>query len=274
VKTVSNPLFDYTPPTDGRPYYFNMLKPRAIFHTSELPRGGALGGNLRATYMLLVLLGVATTLAVAIIVWPLARAGRPEMHGGPFGLTMTYFGVIGFAYMLIQIGLLQRFSVYIGHPTYTLAIVLFSMLLFTGTGSLLSNRLNVDRSTRFQWIPFAIATMLAVVALSIPTVVARTVTAGLLPRTLVVILFAGPLSALLGMCFPIGVRLSARAPAVVAWAWGINGACGVVASILAVAVSIWVAIDANFWIAAILYAGLTIPMRAMGAALQSRAIRA
>jgi hypothetical protein len=68
---------------------------------------------------------------------------------------------------------------------------------------------------------------------------------------------------LLGLCFPIGVRLTADTPAVVAWAWGVNGAFGVLASILAVALSIWVGIDANFWTAAALYLVLSAPLAAL-----------
>ncbi|MEO7191119.1 MAG: class I SAM-dependent methyltransferase [Vicinamibacterales bacterium] len=258
---IADPLFDYSPPTDARPYYFNMLKPRAIW-ASSLPRGGTLGGNLRATLMLLVLLGVTTLLVILIVVWPLIKAGRPPLPIGEFVTTMAYFAAIGFAYMLIQIGLLQRFSVYLGHPTYTLAIVLFSMLLFTGLGSLVSARVLSRRA--MLMVPVAIAALLLVTALVLPGVLAATITAGLPARTAVVLLFAAPLSLGLGMCFPFGVRLTQGAPAMVAWGWGVNGAFGVLASIIAVALSIWITIDANFWTAAALYLAVTVPMSRMG----------
>jgi hypothetical protein len=260
---IANPLYDYSPPTDRRPYYFNMLKPRAILDMAALPKGGALGGNLRATLMLLTLLGVSIVLVSLIIVWPLATAGRPPMATTDFAMTMSYFALIGFAYMLIQIGLLQRFSVYIGHPTYTLAIVLFSMLLFTGVGSIVSTRLSVTDGRVFQFVPAFIAGALGVTALLVPPVLVHTVTSGLVVRTLCVLAFAAPLSLLLGLCFPIGVRLAAATPAIVPWAWGINGAFGVLASIAGVAISMWIEIDANFWIAAALYLALTAPLLSM-----------
>jgi SAM-dependent methyltransferase len=263
-RAVANPLFDYSPPTDGRPYYFNMLKPRAITAIGSLQRtGGVVAGNLRATVLLLVLLGIATLLVALIIVWPLVRAGRPPLGAGRFATTMGYFATIGFAYMLVQIGLLQRFAVYLGHPVYTLAIVLFSMLLFTGVGSLLSERVSLDRGRLWRAVPVAIAVVLFLIATVLPGVIAASVTASLVPRTLVVLLFAAPLSTLLGMCFPFGARLTSRTPEVIAWAWGINGAFGVLASILAVAISIWVGIDANFWLAAVLYLALSSPLAAL-----------
>jgi len=267
-QAIADPLYDYSPPTDARPYYFNMLKPQALWSGAYLPREGALGGNLRATLLLIVLFGITTGLVALIIILPLVKIGLPSMPGARFLSTMAYFAIIGFAFMLIQIGLLQRFSVYLGHPTYTLAIVLFSMLLFTGIGSLASERLTVGSHSRVRLVPLLIAGALVVCGLGLPVALAHTIGLGLASRSAVTLAFAAPLSMLLGLCFPIGVRLTADTPTVVAWAWGVNGAFGVLASILAVALSIWVGIDANFWVAAALYVALVVPL---GTLLRSRA---
>jgi hypothetical protein len=266
TQAVADPLYDYTPPTDARPYYFNMLKPQALWSHAPLPRQGALGGNLRATLLLLVLLGVTTLLVGALVLWPLARAGRPSTSTVRFSMTMAYFGIIGLAYMLIQIALLQRFAIYLGHPTYTLSIVLFSMLLFTGVGSVISERVPIGPGARARLLPLLIAGTVVLIALLLPAVIAGTIAAGFLARTAVVLGVTAPLSILLGLCFPIGVRLVSDTPGVVAWAWGINGALSVLASILAVALSIWAGIDANLWTAACLYAMLTLPVLALSRA--------
>lgn len=258
---TADPLYDYSPPTDARPYYFNMLKLSALWSGAELPKDGALGGNLRATLLLTVLLGITSALVLLIIGYPLVTAGRPPMPTARFAWTMGYFGVIGWAFMLIQIGFLQRFAVYLGHPTYTLAVVLFSMLLATGVGSLLSERLGV--SGRLRLLPLGIAGALAVIAVGVPPLLASTMASSIAVRTAVVLGVTAPLSVLLGMCFPIGVRLVEDAPLVVAWAWGVNGAFSVLASILAVILSIWIGIDANFWVAGALYAGLAVPLGVM-----------
>jgi hypothetical protein len=265
LAATDDPLFDYRPPTDARPYYFNMLKPQALWAGVPLPREGALGGNLRATLLLLVLLGITTALVALIVIYPLVAAGRPPMPLGQFALSMSYFAIIGFAFMLIQIGFLQRFSVYLGHPTYTLAVVLFSMLLFAGAGSFLSERISLG-SGRFRVVPAMIAGALVLTALVLPSAIARTITAGLVARTAVVLAFTAPVAMLLGLCFPIGARLIAGVPALTAWAWGINGAFGVLASILAVGLSIWVGIDTNFWLAACCYLVLTAPLLVMARA--------
>jgi hypothetical protein len=263
---TANPLYDYSPPTDGRPYYFNMLRPRALLDWGQLSHYGALGGNLQATLLLLTLMGLCLLFVLVIIIWPLVMAGRPPMAWPEFAMAMSYFAAIGFGYMLVQIGLLQRFAVYIGHPTYTLAIVLFSMLLCTGAGSFLSARVSVARGRRGTWVPAAIAIALAATAVLLPMTLAATVASNLVVRTLVVVAGAGPVALLLGMCFPIGVRLLEQRTAggtVTAWAWGVNGAFSVLASIVAVAISMWAGIDVNFWIAAGIYLALVIPLRAL-----------
>ena len=253
-RATADPYFDYSAPTDRRPYYFNMLKPRAVFSGRDVPRGGVLEGNLRATSTLLVLLGVATALVAIVVGWPLVKVGRPAMPAAEFATAMSYFAVIGFAYMLVQVALLQRLSVFLGHPTYTLAIVLFSMLLFTGVGAFLSERVP---TRRFRAVPVAIALILVASALGLTTVTSVTITGGLATRTAIALAVTAPLSVLLGMCFPVGVRLISQTPGLAAWVWGVNGALSVLASISAVIVSIWVQIDANFWLAAALYASLT-----------------
>lgn len=264
LAAADDPYFDYRPPTDARPYYFNMLKPRALFADVAIASEGALGGNLRATLLLVVLLGVTSALVVLMIVGPLAASGRPPLPAGRFALSMSYFAIIGFAFMLVQIAFLQRFAIYLGHPTYTLSTVLFSMLVAAGAGSLLSERLPVGGRGRYLLVPVLIAAALAVTAVALPKVIDTTITAGLAARSIIVLAFIGPVALLFGFCFPIGARLIAGTPALTAWAWGINGAFGVLASILAVGLSIWVGIDANFWIAAGLYFLLLPLMPAMG----------
>ena len=91
--------YDYSAPTDERPFFFNMLRPTSLLNLDAVPQGGVAGGNLRATVTLLVLLGLTTVLVAAIVVWPLVRSGRPQgLSPGVFGLALVYFGLIGAGY--------------------------------------------------------------------------------------------------------------------------------------------------------------------------------
>ena len=166
--------------------------------------------------------------------------------------------------MLIQIPFLQRFSVYLGHPTYTFSIILFLMILAAGLGSLASERIDVERSRRVLLLPVAVCAAVLVETLLLQPVVERTVGWALPGRTFVVAVFVVPLAFVLGFCFPIGLRLvGRRAPQLTAWMWGVNGACGVMASIVAVMISMWIGIDINLVLAAGLYLLLVVPMKAL-----------
>ena len=256
-----HPFLDFSPPTDRRPFFFNMLKPGALFSGGVSATAGIVSGNLLATRTLITLAGVAAALIAAIIGWPLALGGRRSAPPGLFASALAYFAIIGVAFMLIQIPFLQRFSVYLGHPTYTFSTILFLMILAAGLGSFASERLDVERSRRVLWLPIGIAAAVLAEALLLESVVNSTVGWGLPGRTLVVAAFVAPLAFSLGFCFPVGLRLvGRRAPDLTPWMWGVNGAAGVMASIVAVMVSMWLGIHVNLFLAAMLYALLTVPM--------------
>ncbi len=246
ASAIDDHRYDYSAPTDERPFFFNMLRPASLLDLDAVPQGGVAGGNLRATVTLLVLLALTTLLVAAIVVWPLVRTGRPPgLSRTDFGLALVYFGLIGAGFMLVQIPFLQRFSVYLGHPTWTLAVILFGMILCTGIGSAISDWI----PTSARWLPvapLAVAVVLVVDTALIQPVVDATAAWSLAGRTAVVLALLAPLSVLLGLAFPIGMRLvGAASDVATAWLWGVNGACGVLASVGAVAVSMWFGIHRN-----------------------------
>jgi spermidine synthase len=267
IAAAADPRYDYTPPTDDRPFFFNLLKPSAFLDGRSGLDEGVIYGNIRATTTLVALLAVAAALVALIILTPLAVAGRPPMPSGVFAAALAYFAVIGIGFMLIQIALVQRFSVYLGHPAYTLAVILFSMICFAGLGSVLSDRLDVVRRMPRIAVPVLIAGAIVVVALALGPAIAATVHLGSFARGAVVVGMTAPLSLLLGCCFPMGMRLVRRlAEDADAWMWGVNGACGVLGSIVAVAISMWLGISVNLALAALLYASLLAPMEVLGRA--------
>jgi hypothetical protein len=252
--------FDFSAPTDARPYFFNMLKPQAVFRQMSFRDGGIVAGNMRATATLLGLLAISVVLVGAIVVGPLLAAGRPDLPAPIFRSALAYFTIIGLGFMLIQIPMLQRFSIYLGHPTYTFSIVLFLMILAAGLGSLMSDRIRLDRGAPVR-LPILIGAAIVAEALLIQPAIDATLGWQLAGRTLVVAAFIAPLAFALGLCFPIGMRLVGRhSDRITAWMWGVNGASGVIASILAVMGSMWLGINSSLLVAAILYALLALPM--------------
>jgi hypothetical protein len=269
-RAADDPLLDYTPPTDERPFFFNMLKPGAAFRYAGFASPGVVGGNLRATRTLLAVAALAGLLVLTIIIWPLLSSGRPPLPPALFVATTLYFGLIGLAFMLVQIAFLQRFSVYLGHPTYTFAVILFLMILSAGLGSLASERLDLQGSRRLLAFPLGIALLVLLEAASLQSAIDLTIGWELPGRIAIVAGYVAPLAFALGYCFPIGMRLIAgRSDHVAAWMWGINGACGVIASILAVMISMHLGIHANLLIASGLYTLLAWPMYRLARARNS-----
>jgi hypothetical protein len=269
---TEDPQFDYSPPTDRRPFFFNMLKPGSFTHIYSLPRGGVMWGNMRATATLILLFVIATVLVVAIIAAPLVASGWPAMPRRAFAAALIYFATIGLAFMCVQIALLQRFSVFLGHPAYTFSVTLFAMILFAGAGSYLSDRVAGALPRPHVLLPLTTALAIGAAAAAVGPVTAATIGAALPVRIAVVVAFLAPIATLLGFFFPAGMRAVARLTGdAAAWMWGVNGAFGVLGSIIAVGVSLWVGIQTNLIAAALLYAALVWPLAVLNAAAEEAA---
>jgi SAM-dependent methyltransferase len=248
---------DLTPPTDERPFFFNQLPLRDPLQTVRLAVGitdtSILRGNLDATATLVILFLVSAGLVLATIVIPLRPAIRDVGRRLAWGGT-AYFLLIGVGFMMVEIGLLQRMGVFLGHPIYSLSIVLFSLILATGVGSMISDRLPLD--SRGRLVGWALLTGSYLLALPFwtPSVLLAFDSATLLVPAGLCVLMIAPAGLLMGYGFPTGMRLiSAVNRKPTPWFWGINGAAGVLAASLAVALSIALGIGTTYMIGAICY---------------------
>lgn len=273
ARATADPIFEYSPPTDERPYFFNMLRPAALWRVAREGgwravlgiehsggAGGVMAGNLAATRTLLALAALAFVGVLLVIFVPLARAGLPSTGVGGFLAGVGYFAAIGLGFMLAQVGFMQRLSVFLGHPVYAVVVTLFTMILLTGLGSWLSDRLPVERrSAVVLAYPSAAALALLLAAALMQPAIDATIERSLAVRASVAIALVAPPSVLLGLCFPLGMRLVRRvASDADAWMWGVNGAAGVFGGVLAVAISMWLGIGTSLMLAAGLYASLLV----------------
>ena len=263
--------FDYSPPSDERPYFFNILKPSHAFNLFEVIEAsnsagtgalkkeeGVASGNLAATSTLMMLALISLALVLAVILGPLAARGLPAMDSRQFTVSVLFFASIGLGFMLVQVAFMQRFSVYLGHPTHSVVVILFSMILATGLGSLLSDKIPIHRSRALLLgFPLVIAACLVAERALIQPLIDETISYSLLARSSLVVATVAPVSVLLGLCFPIGMRLVQRlSDGAAPWMWGVNGACGVLGAVTAVGVSMWAGIGASLLVAAALYASV------------------
>jgi spermidine synthase len=235
---------DVAPTTDDRPFFFHTTRLRNHWSVAPILRlfglqvvkadnPGSWGtGGLTA---LLILLTISTGLIVLFVLGPLALTSRAALGTGWFG-SLGYFACLGAGFMLIEVALLQRFVLLLGHPVYSLTVTLFSLLVGTGLGSMLGRRVPDARVRRASMLACVGVAIIAVLWASVlPSVVQAAIAAPLAIRISVAVALMLPAGMVMGMPLPGGVRLLAmRQPQLIAWAWGINGALSVLGATLAV----------------------------------------
>jgi spermidine synthase len=237
--------YNVSPVTDNAPFFFFTLKPGQILGEKGLRGGIDWKVNLGVVVLLLVLV-ISVIAVLAFLVLPLALRSRTKRHSP---LPLLYFVAVGLGYILVEIAFIQRFVLFLGHPTYALTVVIFLLMLSSGAGSLFS-RLWLPR-TDLGWVPlvFVIVTLLADVFF-LPNRLAALVGMDFGYRLLVSGVLLIPLGFVMGMPFPTGLRAFAALPTpelpagqgaadnAVEWAWAMNAAASVLGSVLAMVIAI------------------------------------
>ena len=240
---------DVSATTDDRPFFFHTTRLANQFDVA-FGRSMLFGNGLSA---LLTLMGISAALVLLFIVGPLIASGeRPAPGWAPW---LAYFGALGAGFMLLEVALLQRFVLLLGHPVYSLTVTLFSLLLGTGIGSLISRRIRPERVKAVTGR--ALLAILAVAAASplvLPLIIDVAIPWPLAIRVALAAAVLIPLGLLLGMPLPGGMRLLAGGRAdLVPWGWGINGAFSVIGATLAVFIAMNWGFSATLLIGALVY---------------------
>ncbi len=258
--------FDISPSTDMRPFFFNQArfsKPLDVIRKSFFEQNTTSGiflGQVKATFNLFVIIIFSMLMVAFVILRPLSRhiGTTPKIY---LAAGSMYFLLIGLDFMLVEISLLQALGVFLGHPVYGLGVVLFSLIIFAGTGSLISERFPLQSTaTRILWCA---ATCAYVVTLSIFlddifTMYAKTYLPSRVALSVLLILPAG---LLMGYGFPTGIKMAhAIDTRATSWFWGINGAAGVLGISIAIALNIGIGIDKTLILGGVCYALLPISM--------------
>jgi hypothetical protein len=226
--------YDVTPVTDDSPFFFLQhrwkdLSPRALFQP-----GNALV-EIPGKLLLLLVLVISISLSVVLLLLPLVLKQRSGLNQpGSFRLLLYFFGV-GVAFMMIEILLMQEFSLFLGHPVYAISLVLFSLLIFSGAGSLASPLLIGDSARRLGLAMVILAGVVVASFALYPSLFAAFLGRPFSIRALVAICAIFPAGFLMGIPFPAGIRqASLRVPRIIPWAWAVNGFASVASSSLCV----------------------------------------
>ena len=235
--------YDVRPVGDDRPFFFKYS------YWSHLGSSDpALAGSVPVMeYGLIVLFAVTAAAALACVYLPLRVLAGRGLHIPGAGRLATYFGGIGVGYLAVEMALLQKFGLLLGHPNYALSVVLAALLLATGAGALLSARI-VALLGRLRFVAYPLAGLILVQHLAVFPFLPRLAGAPFAVRAATVCALVAPLGLCMGTFFPTGLaRLKEEQAAFIPWAWGLNGIFSVVAPVLSVGVSMTWGISTPLW---------------------------
>ncbi len=227
--------FHLQPASDNRPYFSQFLRWQSIPHLREL-FGDQAVPFLEVGYLIVAVTFVQIFVAaVVLILLPLFKIG---FRGSGKMWTVFYFSGLGLGFMFIEIVLIQRFILYLGHPIYAAAAVITALLICSGVGSYVSSRFNAVRPT-LRRAAGIVAGFTLLYILILPFLLEWTIGLTLGIRGLLSFVIIAPPAFFMGMPFPLGLRyVSSRNESHVPWAWGINGCMSVVSTALATIIAV------------------------------------
>lgn len=259
-----NYQFDVSAVGDDRPFFFYTVQPRDIrqflLHASRLSADYNIN---RAVPLLFALLAVSVLAVGVILALPRLLVGSRLPREAGVLRFLWYFIAIGAGYILIQVALVQKFVLFLGHPTYALTVIIFSMLISSGLGSYFSSRLVRGSDARLQVVLTGVAALVAVLAFTVSPLLAAGVGLPLGVKFAISALLIAPAGFLMGIPFPIGLRrLEKHHKASVRWAWSLNAAASVLGSVGAIVLAIYLGLRLTLLIGGALYLCALVSVRA------------
>jgi len=224
------------PVTDNNPFFLSFEKPLPIILEELL-------------YSSLVIVGM-------FLVVPLAwlRKSKPEKSGLRLVSIVPYFASLGMGFILIELSLMQKLILLLGNPTTTLAILLFTLLMSSGAGSLFSSRIMKNNSKNLVFVISGIAVLGIFYAISLAPMIYSVIAQPLELKAVIAVGLLAPIGFLMGMPMPTGMRLvKSHSPVYVPWMWAINGAFSALGAVLSVTIAILVGASWALMLGIIIY---------------------
>jgi len=235
---------DVSPSTDDRPFFF--LHAKSILNPPPPATRAGLGYAYSPVRALRALFWLLVGAAFAWTILPLALARQSAFSLGRVLVrhpqAWLYFAGIGAGFMLVEVCLIQRYVLFLGHPTYASSVVIFSLLVSASLGSASTAPLGRRfPSPRLGTIALSlIVSLVAVQAWLVPPLLSAAMAWRIGPRIAFAALLLAPLGYAMGMAFPLGIRRlsTTDTEAMIPYLWGINGVFSVFGSVLATIVAV------------------------------------
>jgi hypothetical protein len=247
--------FDVRPVSDDKPFFFYTVQPRDVWqfvlHASRATADYKVNSALPVLFGLVAISLVATVVILALP--PLLLGNKlPRVKGELRGL--LFFLCIGAGYILIQVALIQKFVLFLGHPTYALTVIIFSMLLSSGCGSYFSRGIARGDFGRLSMILVLIVAAVLALAAVVTPIAEGGVALPFAIKVAISVALIAPVGFAMGMPFPTGLSLLEKAlPSAVRWAWAINAASSVLGSAAAMFMAIYLGLKITLVIGALFY---------------------
>ena len=215
------------PVTDDNPYFLSFEKP--------LPQA--------VEVLLYASIGIVAIFLLVPFVWMRQRRGEKEVDTKKreigIATVIPYFAALGMGFILIELALLQKLILLMGNPTMTFALLLFTLLISSGAGSLLSSRIAKNNMKNLVFVIGGIAALGISYVLFLPPIIYSTIAEPFEVKGAVSIAILAPIGFLMGMPLPTGMRLlKVHRPDYIPWMWAVNGAFSVLGAVLAIALGI------------------------------------
>lgn len=235
-------LFHIEPVSDDRPFFSNFFKLSKIKSTFA-----ALGKNwlpfIQGEYLVPLIFIQAIFVAAIFILAPVFFFNKKEFRPKSSLLRKVfgYFGLIGMGFMFVEITLIQKFILFLGHPLYSIAVIVFTLLFSSGLGSLASKKALGQRPGKtLKWPLWLTACFIFIYSLALPHIFDSFIHLDLFPKLLGVLLLVFPLGFLMGFPFPTGIRLlEGKERGIIPWAWAVNAFSSVISPVLALMMAFW-----------------------------------
>ena len=235
-KFAASYIYNVEPVYDNAPFFFFTLKPSQLLGFGN---SNAIDWKVNMGVLVLLMLLLISALAVLLfLIFPLLAVKAPS--GSHRWLPLLYFVAIGLGYIALEITMIQRLVLFLGHPIYAMTVVVFLMLLSSGAGSFASRHW-LERPSQVWKALLAVIALLGVYLFGLSAVLHRFVGSPFSVKLVLSALMLIPLGFVMGMPFPSGLRLLCESRSddnLVEWAWAINAASSVLGSVLAMTVAI------------------------------------
>jgi spermidine synthase len=242
--------YDIRPSTDDRPFFFNTMKPGHYLSLWKNALPGQQASRLTAWLFIIILI-----LVIGLMALPMTLIRGGDTRGLRVASKASYFAAIGLGFILVEISLIELLTFYLGHPIYSLVVVISSLLLFAGFGARVTQWLKPAQIDRLgRWFVGTLVVLLLGYALWAPGILRLTVGEAFGVRAAITVALLCPIALLMGTALPCGIRrLEQGSAPLIPWMWAVNGAMTVLGSVLAIALSMNVGITATLMVGVIAY---------------------